>query len=55
MESGVPFLNRIPILSFFFQRQGTYESYRRLLILLKANIIIPDEDAPGHDAVASAN
>jgi type II secretory pathway component GspD/PulD (secretin)/tetratricopeptide (TPR) repeat protein len=55
MNSGVPFLNRIPILSFFFQRQGTYESYRRLLILLTARIIIPDEHAPGQDAVASAN
>ncbi len=55
MDSGVPFLNRIPILSFFFQRQGTYESYRRLLILLTARIIIPDEHAPGQDAVASAN
>lgn len=55
MDSGVPFLNRIPILSFFFQRQGTYESYRRLLILLTARIMIPDEHAPGKDAVASAN
>ncbi len=53
-DSGVPFLNRIPILSFFFQRQGTYESYRRLLILLTARIIIPDELAPT-SSVASTN
>lgn len=46
MESGVPFLNKIPLLSFFFQRQGSYESYRRLIILLTANIIIPEEFAP---------
>jgi type II secretory pathway component GspD/PulD (secretin)/tetratricopeptide (TPR) repeat protein len=46
MESGIPFLNKIPLLSFFFQRQGSYESYRRLVILLTANIIIPEEFAP---------
>lgn len=46
MESGVPFLNKIPLLSFFFQRQGSYESYRRLVILLTARIIIPEEFAP---------
>ncbi|MAW61100.1 MAG: hypothetical protein CMJ94_09705 [Planctomycetes bacterium] len=46
MESGIPFLNNIPLLSFFFQRQGSYESYRRLVILLTARIIIPEEFAP---------
>ncbi len=46
MTSGIPFLNRIPILSFFFQRQGNYESYQRLVVLLTAHIIIPDERAP---------
>jgi Flp pilus assembly secretin CpaC/tetratricopeptide (TPR) repeat protein len=50
MESGIPYLNKIPILSFFFQRQGTYESYRRLVILLTANIIIPEERAPDSSA-----
>jgi type II secretory pathway component GspD/PulD (secretin)/tetratricopeptide (TPR) repeat protein len=50
MESGIPYLNKIPILSFFFQRQGTYESYRRLVILLTAHIIIPEEHAPDSSA-----
>jgi len=46
MESGIPFLNKVPVLSFFFNRKGTYESYSRLVILLTAKIIIPEEFAP---------
>lgn len=46
LESGVPFLNRIPVLSFFFSRKGTFESYRKLIILLSARVIIPDELEP---------
>ncbi len=44
--SGVPLLNKIPLLSFFFSRQGKYVSNRKLLILLKANIVIPQEFEP---------
>lgn len=44
--SGVPFLNKIPLVSFFFSRQGKYVSNRKLLILLKANIVIPQESEP---------
>ncbi|MFT7516562.1 MAG: type II secretory pathway component GspD/PulD (secretin)/tetratricopeptide (TPR) repeat protein [Myxococcota bacterium] len=46
LESGVPFLSDIPILSFFFSRKGSYETYQKLLILLTANIILPEEYEP---------
>ncbi|MFN0245142.1 MAG: hypothetical protein ACKVWV_19840 [Planctomycetota bacterium] len=46
MSSGVPILNKIPIVSFFFERQGNYVSNRKLLILLKASIVIPEEHEP---------
>lgn len=46
LESGVPFLDRIPVLSFFFTRKGTFESYRKLIILLSARIILPREWEP---------
>jgi type II secretory pathway component GspD/PulD (secretin) len=45
-RSGVPILNKIPIVSFFFERQGTFVSNRKLLILLKASIVIPSEHEP---------
>jgi type II secretory pathway component GspD/PulD (secretin)/tetratricopeptide (TPR) repeat protein len=45
-RSGVPILNKIPIVSFFFERKGNYISNRKLLILLKANIVIPSELEP---------
>ena len=40
-RSGVPILNKIPIVRFLFERKGTYVSNRKLLILLKASIVIP--------------
>jgi type II secretory pathway component GspD/PulD (secretin) len=46
LRSGVPILNKIPLLSFLFERQGTFVSNRKLLILLKAKIVIPQEDEP---------
>ncbi|TAH35013.1 MAG: hypothetical protein EYC70_14580 [Planctomycetota bacterium] len=46
LESGVPFLGQVPIVSFFFSRKGTFESYRKLIILLSARVIIPDEFEP---------
>jgi type II secretory pathway component GspD/PulD (secretin) len=45
-KSGVPILNKIPIVSFFFERKGQYVSNRKLLILLKAEIVIPQEHEP---------
>jgi type II secretory pathway component GspD/PulD (secretin) len=46
LRSGVPILNKIPLVSFFFERQGTFVSNRKLLILLKASIVIPAELEP---------
>ena len=46
LRSGVPFLNKIPILSFLFERKGSFISKRKLLILLKAGIVIPVEIEP---------
>ncbi len=45
-RSGVPILNKIPVLSVFFERKGTFISNRKLLILLRANILIPTELEP---------
>ena len=46
LRSGVPILNKIPIISFLFDHKGTFVSNRKLLILLKARIIIPTELEP---------
>ncbi|KAA3608152.1 MAG: hypothetical protein DWQ01_13855 [Planctomycetota bacterium] len=46
LDSGVPFLSQIPVVSFFFSRKGTYESYQKLIILLTAQIVIPSELEP---------
>ncbi|RKY22017.1 MAG: hypothetical protein DRQ55_02400 [Planctomycetota bacterium] len=45
-DSGMPFLSDIPLVSFFFSRQGEYTSRRKLLILLTANIVAPEEHEP---------
>ena len=46
LRSGVLILNKIPLLSLLFERKGTFVSNRKLLILLKASIIIPQEHEP---------
>ena len=46
IRSGVPLLNKIPILSALFERKGNFISNRKLLILLNAQIEIPYEQAP---------
>lgn len=46
LHSGVPILNKIPIFSFLFDRKGNYVSNRKLLVLLKASIVIPTEHEP---------
>lgn len=48
-KSSTPFLGDIPVLSFFFTRQGQYVSKRKLLILLTASILAPDESEPSTD------
>ena len=46
LRSGVPILNKLPIFSFFFERQGTFITNRKLLVLVKAEIVIPTEHEP---------
>ncbi|MFT5051168.1 MAG: Flp pilus assembly secretin CpaC/tetratricopeptide (TPR) repeat protein [Chlamydiales bacterium] len=45
-QSGVPILSKIPLLSALFERKGNYISNRKLLILLRASIVIPEEAEP---------
>jgi len=46
-NSGVPFVSDIPILGALFSRNGEYTSKRKLIILLKATIIVSEEREPG--------
>ncbi len=46
-ESGLPWLSDIPMVGFLFDRKGDYQSRRKLIILLKASLILPSEGEPG--------
>jgi type II secretory pathway component GspD/PulD (secretin)/tetratricopeptide (TPR) repeat protein len=46
LRSGVPLFNKIPVVRFLFDRQGTYAANQKLLILVTANIVIPQEHEP---------
>jgi type II secretory pathway component GspD/PulD (secretin) len=39
-------LSKIPILSFFFSRKAKQIQRRNLLILIKAQVVVPEEHAP---------
>ncbi len=45
-NSGVPFISDIPVLGALFTRQGEYTSKRKLIILLKATILVSQEHEP---------
>ena len=45
-ESGMPFFNNIPILSFLLTRKGHYVNRRNLLILITARIVPLEEQEP---------
>ena len=45
-KSGVPILNKIPILSALFERKGKFIANKKLMILLRASIVIPEEVEP---------
>jgi general secretion pathway protein D len=47
MMSGVPILSDIPVLGFFFSHKGKYTQMKDLLILLKVQIVILEEQEPG--------
>ncbi len=44
--SGVPILKDLPGLSFFFSRKGTFVQNKKVLILVRAQVIMPREDEP---------
>jgi type II secretory pathway component GspD/PulD (secretin) len=46
LDSSVPWINKIPILSFFWSRKGTYISRRNLIVLIKAQILVLEEMEP---------
>ena len=48
-ESGMPFLNNIPILSFMFTRKGDFVNRRNLLVLITARIVPLEEMEPRDD------
>ncbi len=47
-RSGVPILNKIPVLSALFDRKGNFVANKKLLILLNAQIVIPNEHIPSN-------
>ncbi|MEY2981341.1 MAG: hypothetical protein RL562_1568 [Planctomycetota bacterium] len=46
MVSGIPLLKDLPILSFLFSRKGTYTLNRKIIILIKARIVLGEEFEP---------
>ena len=46
LRSGIPILNKVPVVRALFERKGSYTSNRKLLILLGASIVIPQEHEP---------
>lgn len=52
--SGVPVLKDLPGLSFLFSRKGTFVLNRKILILIRAKIIIPEEYEPILEPIDSA-
>lgn len=52
VESGVPVLKDIPLLSFFFSRKGKYTNVKDLLILLRVKVIIMEELESSHTSAA---
>ncbi len=47
LDSSVPWLSDIPIVSFFVSRKATYLEKRNLLVLIRARILRPEENEPG--------
>ena len=45
-ETGIPVIRNIPVLSFFFGRKAKSIQRRNLLILIKAEVVVPEEHAP---------
>jgi general secretion pathway protein D len=45
-KSGIPILKDIPIISFFFSRTGTFIQNEKILILVRASIVLNEEYYP---------
>ncbi len=45
-DSGVPILKDLPGLSFFFSKKGTYRANKKILILLRANVVVSSDYEP---------
>ena len=50
----IPVLNKIPIVSFAFERKGHFITNRKLLILLRAEIVIIKENEPSPNLLGPA-
>ena len=48
LDSGIPILSKLPIISFLFGRKGTSVTNSNLLILIRASIVIPAEHEPAY-------
>lgn len=46
LESSVPWFDKVPVVSFFLSRKGTYQERRNLLVLIRAKIVRPEENEP---------
>ena len=55
LVSGVPVLKDLPGLSFLFSRKGTSLQNRKILILIKANIVIMEELQPEASATPDSS
>jgi general secretion pathway protein D len=47
LDSTVPWLDKLPVASFFFSRKGTFMEKRNVLVLIRARILRPEENEPG--------
>jgi len=45
-RSGVPIVNKVPLISALFERKGKYVARKKLMVLLRADIVIPSESEP---------
>jgi Flp pilus assembly secretin CpaC/tetratricopeptide (TPR) repeat protein len=46
MRSSIPLLSKVPVVRFLFERKGTFAANQKLLILVTAKIVIPQELEP---------
>ncbi len=52
--SGVPILQDLPGLSFFFSRKGTFVQNKKVIILVRAQVVMPFENEPSMPQLLNA-